>query len=157
MTPMREQQMAGLTRDYEQSKKNYEQLLAKRDQSGMATDLEKQQQGEQFRVLDPPNLPQKPFSPNRLKLDLIGLVAGLMVGVVSWLARRLSMIVSIPRKNSRRSYRPRFSRRFLPWQRPWKKVSRCAPSGCKEATLSVMAVLVVAGFASTYLLRVRHV
>ena len=72
MTPMREQQMAGLTRDYEQSKKNYEQLLAKRDQSGMATDLEKQQQGEQFRVLDPPNLPQKPFSPNRLKLDLIG-------------------------------------------------------------------------------------
>jgi polysaccharide chain length determinant protein (PEP-CTERM system associated) len=80
MTPMREQQMAGLTRDYEQSRKNYEQLLAKRDQSGMATDLEKQQQGEQFRVLDAPNLPQKPFSPNRLKLDLIGLAVGLLVG-----------------------------------------------------------------------------
>ena len=80
MTPVREQQLAGLTRDYEQSRKNYEQLLAKRDQSEMATDLEKRQQGEQFQVLDPPNLPQKPYSPNRLKLNLIGLVAGLIVG-----------------------------------------------------------------------------
>jgi polysaccharide biosynthesis transport protein len=80
MTPVREQQLAGLTRDYEQSRKNYEQLLAKRDQSEMATDLEKRQEGEQFRVLDPPNLPQKPYSPNRLKFNLLGLVIGLFVG-----------------------------------------------------------------------------
>jgi polysaccharide chain length determinant protein (PEP-CTERM system associated) len=80
LTPVREQQLAGLTRDYEQSQKNYEQLLAKRNQSEMATDLEKRQQGQQFRVLDPPNLPQKPYSPNRLELNLIGLAAGLFVG-----------------------------------------------------------------------------
>lgn len=80
MTPVREQQLAGLTRDYEQSRKNYEQLLAKRDQSEMATDLEKRQEGEQFRVLDPPNVPQKPYSPNRLKFNLLGLVIGLFVG-----------------------------------------------------------------------------
>ena len=79
-TPVREQQLAGLTRDYEQSRKNYEQLLAKRDQSEMATNLEKRQQGEQFRILDPPDLPQKPYSPNRLKLSLIGLVAGIAIG-----------------------------------------------------------------------------
>jgi succinoglycan biosynthesis transport protein ExoP len=82
MTPVREQQLAGLTRDYEQSRKNYEQLLAKRDQSEMATDLEKRQQGEQFRVLDPPNLPQKPYSPNRLRLNLLGLVLGMFVGCI---------------------------------------------------------------------------
>lgn len=80
-TPVREQQLAGLTRDYEQSRRNYEQLLAKRDQSEMATNLEKRQEGEQFRVLDPPNVPQKPYSPNRLKLSLIGLVAGIVVAV----------------------------------------------------------------------------
>lgn len=80
MTPVREQQLAGLTRDYEQSRKNYEQLLTKRDQSEMATDLERRQKGEQFVVLDPPNLPQKPYSPNRLKLDLAGVIAGLLVG-----------------------------------------------------------------------------
>jgi polysaccharide chain length determinant protein (PEP-CTERM system associated) len=82
-TPVREQQLADLTRDYDQSRKNYESLLAKRDQSEMATNLEKRQQGEQFRVLDPPNLPQKPYSPNRFKLNLIGLVAGLLLGFVS--------------------------------------------------------------------------
>lgn len=80
-TPMREQQLAGLTRDYEQSRKSYETLLGKRDQSEMATNLEKLQKGEQFRVLDAPNLPQKPASPNRLKLSLIGLVAGVVLGI----------------------------------------------------------------------------
>ena len=83
MTPVREQQLAALTRDYEQSRKNYEELLAKRDQSERATNLEKRQQGEQFQVLDAPNVPQKPYSPNRLKLDLIGLVVGLVLGIIS--------------------------------------------------------------------------
>ena len=73
--------MADLTRDYDQSRKNYESLLAKLDDSSMATNLEKRQQGEQFRVLDPPNLPQKPYSPQRLRLSLIGLLAGLVLGV----------------------------------------------------------------------------
>lgn len=82
-TPVREQQLAGLTRDYEQSRKNYEQLLAKRDQSEMATNLEKRQEGEQFRVLDAPNLPQKPYTPNRLKLTLLGLLAGVVLGTAS--------------------------------------------------------------------------
>jgi polysaccharide chain length determinant protein (PEP-CTERM system associated) len=80
LAPVREQQLASLTRNYDQSRKNYEGLQAKHDQSVMATVMEKRQQGEQFRVLDPPNLPQKPYSPNRLKLDLMGLVAGLLVG-----------------------------------------------------------------------------
>jgi succinoglycan biosynthesis transport protein ExoP len=76
LTPMREQQLTGLTRDYEQQKANYDSLLAKKLQSETATDLEKRQEGEQFRMIDPPSLPQKPYSPNRLALCLAGLVAG---------------------------------------------------------------------------------
>lgn len=83
MMPMREQQLASLTRDYEQSRKSYEQLLAKRDESEMATNLETRKEGEQFQVLDPANLPQRPDSPDRLKLSLIGLVAGLVFGMAS--------------------------------------------------------------------------
>jgi uncharacterized protein involved in exopolysaccharide biosynthesis len=82
-TPLREQQLADLTRDYDQSRKNYEQLLAKRDQSSMATTLERRQQGEQFRVVDPANLPQKPYSPNRLRMALWGLLVGVACGVGS--------------------------------------------------------------------------
>jgi capsular polysaccharide biosynthesis protein len=52
------------------------------NQSEMATNLEKRQQGEHFRVVDAPNLPTKPYSPNRLKLSLMGLFAGLALGAV---------------------------------------------------------------------------
>ena len=80
-TPVREQQLADITRDYDQSRANYESLLAKSNQSELATNLEKRQQGEQFRIIDPPNLPLKPFWPNRLQLSLFGLGAGIVLGI----------------------------------------------------------------------------
>jgi hypothetical protein len=46
----------------------------------MASDLEKTQQGEHFRMLDPPNLPIRPDKPNRLRLCGLGLIVGLMLG-----------------------------------------------------------------------------
>ena len=86
LTPVREQQLAGLTRDYEQSRRNYEQLMAKRDQSAMATNLEKRQEGEQFRVLDPPNLPQKPLfaRPAQAELDWAGSRSSARVLLSDW-------------------------------------------------------------------------
>jgi len=78
--PVREQQLADLTRGYEQSKADYDSLLKKKNESELATNLEKQQQGEHFRVMDPPSLPVKPYSPNRLKLFAIGLGVGLTLG-----------------------------------------------------------------------------
>jgi TolA-binding protein len=78
--PVMEQQFTDITRDYEQSKANYDSLLSKKNQSEMATDLERTQQGEHFRMLDPPNLPVKPDKPNRLRLCALGLVVGLMMG-----------------------------------------------------------------------------
>jgi len=79
LTPVREQQLAAITRDHEQSRTNYESLLNKKMQSEMATNLEKRQEGEQFRIIDPPNLPEKPYSPNRLKFSLLGLIAGIVL------------------------------------------------------------------------------
>jgi len=78
--PVMEQQFADITRDYDQSKAYYDSLLSKKNQSEMATDLEKTQQGEHFRMLDPPNLPIKPDKPNRVKLCAMGLVLGLFLG-----------------------------------------------------------------------------
>ena len=76
-TPVREQQLADLSRDYDQSRKNYEALSEKKNNSALATDAEKAQQGEQFAVLDPPSLPSSPYFPNRLLVTLEGLAAGL--------------------------------------------------------------------------------
>lgn len=79
--PMREQQLTDLTRGYDQSKANYDDLLKKKNESAMATSMELLQQGERFRIIDPPSLPLKPDFPNRLKFCGIGLAAGLALGV----------------------------------------------------------------------------
>jgi polysaccharide biosynthesis transport protein len=80
MAPVMEQQFADITRDYDQSKADYESLLKKKNESEMSTDLEKTQQGEHFRMLDPPNLPVKPYKPNRLQFCGLGLMVGLVFG-----------------------------------------------------------------------------
>src|SRR5580658_9195784 len=80
--PVREQELSDLTRGYDQSKANYDELLKKKNESAMATSMELLQQGERFRIIDPPSLPLKPDFPNRLKFCLIGLGIGLGLGVV---------------------------------------------------------------------------
>lgn len=79
--PASEQQMADLTRGYDQSKENYDDLLKKESQSQMATSMEEMQQGERFTMLDPPSYPAKPDFPNRLKMCGAGFVMGLMLAV----------------------------------------------------------------------------
>ena len=74
------QQLADLTRGYEQSQANYNALLKKESDSQMATSMEEMQQGERFMMLDPPSLPQRPDFPNRLKMCGIGLGVGIGLG-----------------------------------------------------------------------------
>jgi polysaccharide biosynthesis transport protein len=80
--PTREQQLADLTRGYDQSKANYDDLLKKKNQSEMATSMEQMQQGERFTMLDPPSLPSKPDFPDRLKFCGIGLGVGFALGLI---------------------------------------------------------------------------
>jgi polysaccharide biosynthesis transport protein len=80
--PIREQQLADLTRGYDQSKANYDDLLKKKNESAMATSMELLQQGERFQVLDAPSFPVKPQFPNRLKFCGIGFGLGLALGVI---------------------------------------------------------------------------
>jgi succinoglycan biosynthesis transport protein ExoP len=76
------QQLADLTRGYEQSQANYNDLLKKVSDSRMATNMEQLQEGERFTMIDPPSLPAKPSSPNRLKMCGTGVGAGLALGIV---------------------------------------------------------------------------
>ncbi len=75
-----EQQLADLTRGYDQSKAIYDDLLKKENESSMATSMEQMQQGERFTMLDPPSLPVTADFPNRLKFCGIGLAVGLLLG-----------------------------------------------------------------------------
>lgn len=82
-TPVREQDMASLMREYQSTKDAYETLLKKSQEAQQAENLEKRQKGEQFRVVDPARLPEKPFSPDIPKTLLIGLLAGLGCGLAA--------------------------------------------------------------------------
>jgi len=81
LTPVTEEELTDLLREYDLAKKNYDELYAKRTQSALATDLQKNQQGQQFRLIEPPNLPTKPFSPKRLRIALGGFAGGIFLGV----------------------------------------------------------------------------
>ena len=76
-----EQRLSDLTRNYEISKKNYEDLLQKKLDAQLSSSLEKRQKGEHFRIVDPANLPTEPYKPERRKLVLLGSVLSVGVGV----------------------------------------------------------------------------
>jgi polysaccharide chain length determinant protein (PEP-CTERM system associated) len=80
-SPAVEQQYKEVTRGYQTALDSYNDLLKKKQESQMATQLERDQQGEQFRVLDPANLPSKPSFPNRPMFALGGLGGGLGLGL----------------------------------------------------------------------------
>jgi len=79
--PSRESELAQLTRDYETIQDSYRKLLAKSQDAKVAADLERRQIGQQFRIIDSARLPEAPFSPNRLRLNVMGAGVGLALGL----------------------------------------------------------------------------
>src|SRR5207253_6334905 len=78
---MVEQQRKELTRNYQSALDAYNDLLKKKQDSAMAIDPAHQQEGEQFRVLDPPSLPTKPSFPKMLYFAGGGLGGGVLLGL----------------------------------------------------------------------------
>jgi uncharacterized protein involved in exopolysaccharide biosynthesis len=79
-TPFREQQLTTILRDYENVRRGYQSLLDKRQEAKISESLERRQKAEIFRILDPANLPYRPYKPNRPLLILLGMVGGLAAG-----------------------------------------------------------------------------
>jgi polysaccharide chain length determinant protein (PEP-CTERM system associated) len=90
ISPGVEEKYKLLTRDYESAQKFYNDLLAKKSTSEMATDMERRQQGEQMHLLNAANLPESPSFPNRLLFAAGGLGSGLVIGMglALWLELR---------------------------------------------------------------------
>jgi polysaccharide chain length determinant protein (PEP-CTERM system associated) len=91
--PVREQEMAQITRDYEMSKTNYKSLLDKKMAAEMALDMERRQQAERFIVLDRARLPAKPLKPERPLLyaggSVVGLALALLLGFIAELRQNV--------------------------------------------------------------------
>jgi len=80
--PTRESEMTEMNRDYETLQELYKSLLAKKEESKIAANLERRQIGEQFKLLDPARIAEKPFSPNRIRLNLVGMGGGFVISLL---------------------------------------------------------------------------
>jgi len=78
--PQREQEMISLSRDYENIRRSYSELLEKKLKANISENLEEKQKGERFQVLEPAELPTRPSKPNRLKVLALALMASLVIG-----------------------------------------------------------------------------
>jgi len=80
-TPQVEREYLDLSRDREASWTRYREIKAKQMQADIGQELEKDRKGERFSLIDPPQLPEQPSSPNRPAILLLGLVLSLGAGV----------------------------------------------------------------------------
>lgn len=90
LTPVREQEFEEISRGYDESEANYSALLKRLNESQLATDLQEQQQGQHFQLIDPADAPLAPFSPNRLLISLGGLCGGIGLGIGLTLLKELT-------------------------------------------------------------------
>ncbi|MBL0702032.1 MAG: hypothetical protein JJV91_00970 [Desulfosarcina sp.] len=80
-TPRIEEQFKALVTEQLSTRSKYEDLMRKFMEAKVAQGLEKEQKGERFTLIDPAQLPEKPFKPNRIAIILIGFVLSLGAGV----------------------------------------------------------------------------
>jgi polysaccharide chain length determinant protein (PEP-CTERM system associated) len=96
-TPRTEQELSTLTRDYQKLNENYTALLSKQLEAQMAGRVEQRWKGDRFRMLDPANLPEKPYFPRPALILALGAFLGLLVGLAaSMAAEYLDSTIKLP-------------------------------------------------------------
>jgi polysaccharide chain length determinant protein (PEP-CTERM system associated) len=89
-TPKREEELLSLKRDHDNMQAAYKSLLSRKIEADMAVNMERKKKGEQFRVLDAAKLPEKPVSPNLIKIFILTLCGGLGSGLAFVVAADLT-------------------------------------------------------------------
>jgi polysaccharide chain length determinant protein (PEP-CTERM system associated) len=89
--PSSEVGLEAINREYESAKAVYEKLLEQQKRAELGADIVANAQGETIAVIDPASLPERPVAPKRPLLMLLGLAAGLGVGLF------LAALFEVPR------------------------------------------------------------
>jgi polysaccharide chain length determinant protein (PEP-CTERM system associated) len=84
--PQLEAEAAQLNRDYAIHKKNYEDLVQRREQASISGELDVASGVADFKLIDPPRANPKPVAPNRLLLLAGGMAVALVAGVFTTFA-----------------------------------------------------------------------
>ena len=143
-TPVREQQQGAIVRDTEVLRQQYADLQKKEQESQLATNLEKQQGGQQFRLIDPPSLPSLPSSPKRVKMSLGGVAGGLALGFALALLMEMRDTSFRTEKDLVQHLAPPFVMGIPLLRSPMEERRRRRESALQWAAASAMVLVVLA-------------
>ena len=79
-SPEVERQFHTMSRELETAQLEYKLVLAKQTESQVSENLETERKGERFTMIEPPQMPEKPISPNRVLIVTLGLLLSLALG-----------------------------------------------------------------------------
>lgn len=82
-SPVSEQELTLAQKDYDLLRQEFADLQTKYFRSQVSANLEEEQSGQNFKLVDPPTLPSLPSSPKRLRISLVGLAVGLLFGIAA--------------------------------------------------------------------------
>jgi capsule polysaccharide export protein KpsE/RkpR len=80
-SPEVEREFHSMSRELETAQLEYRQILAKQTEAQVSENLESERKGERFTMIEPPQMPEKPISPNRFVIVVLGLLLSLGLGV----------------------------------------------------------------------------
>ncbi len=85
--PLVEQELSTLQQDHDLERTRYQDLSAQHQKALLAEDFTRKQGGERFVVLNPAGLPTRPDSPDLMRLMLLSLAMGLVLGTAAVIGR----------------------------------------------------------------------
>jgi polysaccharide biosynthesis transport protein len=80
-SPEVEREFHAMSRELETAQLEYKEILAKQTEVKVSENLETERKGERFTMIEPPQMPEKPISPNRTLIVALGLLLSLGIGV----------------------------------------------------------------------------
>ncbi|HEY2463021.1 MAG TPA: GNVR domain-containing protein [Steroidobacteraceae bacterium] len=86
-SPEVERRFREMARDLESAQFKYQEILSKQTEAQVSSNLEAERKGEKFTLIEPPQPPEKPISPNRTLILIMGLLLSGALGLGAVIAR----------------------------------------------------------------------
>ena len=139
--PQAEAELTQLNRDYEIIRKNYEQLVARRESASLGVKIDQTAPLAEFRIIEPPRTAPKPVFPDRLSLAALALLAAIAAGIgAALLKSRLSPVVTSTKALRELTGRPALGSVSLLLGEPARQSQRLSLMGLLGAIASLMLV-----------------
>jgi polysaccharide chain length determinant protein (PEP-CTERM system associated) len=137
--PQTEAELSQLNRDYDIIRKNYEQLVARRESASLGVKIDQSSPLAEFRLIEPPRTEPKPVFPNRLSLALLGVLGAIAAGLAAALLKsRLAPVVSSSKALRELSGRPVLGTVSLLLDEPARQRQRASLMGLLGAIAGLM-------------------